>query len=103
VLLAAAAVLVVVPLVAVARLPARPPAEAAYVDDRACAACHAAPARAWSGSHHARAMQVADETTVLGDFADARFARFGVTSRFFRRDGRFFVETEGPDGRPGQF
>jgi Flp pilus assembly protein TadD len=103
-LLAAAALLVIVPLVAVARRPAaRPPVETGYVDDRGCAACHAAAARAWSGSHHARAMQVADVSTVLGDFEDARITHFGVTSRFFRRDGRYVVATDGPDGRPGEF
>ncbi len=31
------------------------------------------------------------------------FTEEGVTSRFYRRDGRFYVETEGPDGQPGEF
>ena len=37
--------------------------------------------------------------SVLGDFADAKFAYAGITSTFFRRDGRFFVNTDGPDGK----
>ncbi len=44
------------------------------------------------------AMQAATDSTVLGDFADATFTEDGTTSRFFRRDGRFFVNTAGPDG-----
>ena len=48
-------------------------------------------------------MQEATADTVLGDFDDATFTHFGVTSRFFRRDGRFFVNTEGPDGRLADF
>ena len=52
----------------------------------------------WHGSHHDRAMEIATEETVLGDFNDAVFERLGVTTRFFRRDGKFFVNTEGPDG-----
>ncbi len=48
-------------------------------------------------------MQVADERTVLGDFDDARFSYFGITSRFFRRDGRFMVRTDGPDGKLADF
>ena len=43
-------------------------------------------------------MEVADTTTVLGDFNDASYTYNGVTSRFFRRDGRFWVATDGPDG-----
>ena len=45
-------------------------------------------------------MDVATDATVLGDFDDAVSPTTGVTSRFYRRDGRFFVETEGADGEP---
>ena len=48
-------------------------------------------------------MQEATPETVLGDFNDTAFTHFGVTSRFFQRDGRFFVNTEGPDGAPADF
>jgi tetratricopeptide (TPR) repeat protein len=44
-------------------------------------------------------MQVADDSAVLGDFDGASYTHFGVTSRFFRRDGSFYVRTDGPDGR----
>ena len=43
-------------------------------------------------------MQVAAPATVFGDFADATFAKDGVTSRFYRKGDGFFVETDGPDG-----
>ncbi len=43
-------------------------------------------------------MQPATEATVLGDFNGAMLTYNGVSSRFFRRDGRFFVHTDGPDG-----
>jgi predicted CXXCH cytochrome family protein len=78
-------------------------AEPAYVGSAACASCHAAEYEVWRGSQHALAMQVADESTVLGDFADARFHYAGVTSRFFRRDGKFMVRTDGPDGKLADF
>jgi predicted CXXCH cytochrome family protein len=48
-------------------------------------------------------MQVADERTVLGDFAGVKFRNRGVTSEFFRRDGRFMVRTDGPDGKLADF
>ena len=76
---------------------------AGYVGSQACAGCHADESKAWSGSQHAIAMQVADEHTVLGDFKDATFTRFGVTSRFFRTNGRFMVRTDGPDGKLTDF
>jgi predicted CXXCH cytochrome family protein len=78
-------------------------APVAFVDDRSCARCHETQYREWTGSHHDLAMQRADEKTVLGNFDDAKITYFGVTTRFFKRDGKFFVETEGPDGKPADF
>jgi predicted CXXCH cytochrome family protein len=75
------------------------PAPAAeYVGAATCATCHEAETAAWQGSHHDLAMDTATETTVLGDFDDASFTWAGVTSRFYRENGDFFVETDGPDG-----
>ena len=82
--------------------PATVPATA-YVGTARCADCHAAETAAWRGSHHDRAMEVPSPESVLGNFDDARFEHFGVTSRFFRRDGRYLVETEGADGEPAEF
>lgn len=76
---------------------------ATFVGSTACAACHPVEAALWRGSQHERAMQHASDKTVLGDFDDARFGHFGVTSRFFRQDGRYLVETDGPDGKLATF
>ena len=75
----------------------------AYVGNGACAECHPAQAAAWVTSHHARAMAPATDETVLGDFGGAEFEHAGVTSKFFRRDGRFVVHTDGPDGALADF
>jgi len=48
-------------------------------------------------------MQTATEKTVLADFHDATFTYFGIESRFFRRDGKFFVRTDGPDGKLAEY
>ena len=80
-----------------------PPAAATFVGSPACAGCHAEPFARWKASQHARAMQEATERTVLGDFRDARFAQASVETTFRSRDGKFFVRTEGADGRPGEF
>ncbi len=74
-----------------------------YVGGEACRGCHAAEYSAWQGSHHDLAMQPASEKTVLGDFDNASLTQFGVTTSFYRKDGRFMVSTEGPDGKPHEY
>ena len=71
---------------------------ATFVGSSACVDCHADEAERWRGSHHDLAMQPANDGTVLGDFTDAEFTYAGVTSTFFRREGRFWVRTDGEDG-----
>ena len=71
---------------------------AQYVGLAECTSCHAEQASRWSGSHHDLAMQSVSEQTVLGDFNDASLTHFGVTSSFFKKDGKFLVHTEGPGG-----
>jgi predicted CXXCH cytochrome family protein len=78
-------------------------APAAYVDNATCESCHEAETRLWQQSHHAMAMAEATPATVLGDFNDARFEHAGVVSRFFQRDGKYFVNTDGPDGKLADF
>jgi len=69
-----------------------------YVGQQVCGRCHQEQQQRWIGSHHDHAMQVANEQTVLGDFNDARFTYYGLASTFFKRDGKFMVRTDGPDG-----
>jgi predicted CXXCH cytochrome family protein len=82
---------------------AAPDVPLSYVGSAACRDCHAEQFQGWEGSQHAVAMQVADERTVLGDFSGVKFRHRGVTSEFFRRDGRFMVRTDGPDGQLADF
>jgi len=85
--------------------PQNPPSlgTAEYVGVSACKQCHQEEVAAWSGSHHDLAMQVANQQTVLGNFQDARFQHQGIESVFFKRDGRFFVRTDGADGQLADF
>jgi Flp pilus assembly protein TadD len=76
---------------------------ALYVGRQSCESCHAAEAELFRGSHHDLAMQEASEETVLGDFSGAELTYDGVTSTFFRRDGSFFVRTDGADGELADF
>lgn len=74
-----------------------------YVGKERCAQCHAAETEAWRKSHHAQAMQIANDTTVLGIFSDARFTKDGVDYSFFSKDGKYWVQTDGLDGKPKDF
>jgi tetratricopeptide (TPR) repeat protein len=68
-----------------------------------CKECHQKEYDKWQNSHHDHAMEVANEKTVLGDFNNAVFEGHGITSRFYKKDGGFFVHTEGPEGKMGDF
>src|SRR5262245_50930653 len=48
-------------------------------------------------------MQPATPATVLGNFDGAEFTYEGITSTFFRKDDRYFVRTDGPDGTLADF
>src|SRR5690606_7691657 len=62
-----------------------------YVGSAACRPCHEAATSAWQGSHHDLAMQVAEASTVLGDFGDRTFEAHATTTTFTTKDGRYFV------------
>jgi Tfp pilus assembly protein PilF len=74
-----------------------------YVGVSTCETCHAAETRRWRGSHHELAMQKPAEATVQGDFGGRRFERDGVVTTFSKRDGRYLVRTDGPDGKLAEF
>ena len=76
---------------------------ATFVGSETCSGCHQAEAKLWNASQHKAAMQHATDRTVLGDFDDKSLDYFGVHSRFFRKDGKYLVETDGPDGKLAVF
>ena len=77
------------------------PAE--YVGADACVQCHEEEGRAWTDSHHDRAMEVATPATVLGDFGDRTLVSGRDTADFLRDGERFLIRTEGPDGSREMF
>ena len=64
-----------------------------------CSECHAE-AHATNGkeSHHFHAMELPNEQTVRADFNNSSFENFGVTTKFYRKDDKYFVETENQAG-----
>ena len=74
-----------------------------YVGRSACISCHKPEYDKWLNSHHDKAMDVASEATVLGDFDDAIFELNGVTTRFYKKGAGYFVNTQGPHGKNEEF
>ena len=70
-----------------------------FLGDQKCKECHQNEFKKWEGSHHDKAMQIADSATVLADFNNKKFTSQGVTSTFFKKGKDFYVNTDGPDGK----
>ena len=68
-----------------------------------CQACHKKEVTLWKKSHHKKAMQVANGETVLGNFNNQTFVKDEETTRFFKKDGKFFVNTSNKDGKKQDF
>lgn len=78
-------------------------AVANYVGRETCASCHEQQVELFIGSHHDKAMDVATEESVLGNFNDQTIEHYGITSRMFRVGDQFMINTEGPDGQMADF
>lgn len=69
-----------------------------FLGDKNCKECHQEEFKDWQGSHHDKAMEIADSVSVLAEFNGEKFTSQGITSHFFQKDGDFYANTEGPDG-----
>lgn len=74
-----------------------------YVGGEQCRSCHEDAYQDWKMSDHYLAMQHANDSSVLGDFNNTSFTADGVTSRFFKRDGKFYINTQGASGTNEDF
>jgi predicted CXXCH cytochrome family protein len=80
-----------------------PALTATYAGSEKCHSCHEKEYSLWKDSHHYQAMQPASDETVLGDFSGSAFEYAGIRSRFYRKDGKFFVETDNAKGELQEF
>jgi tetratricopeptide (TPR) repeat protein len=78
-------------------------AQASFTGDQSCQSCHAKEHADWELSDHRKAMAPANDTTVLGDFSGVTYRADGVTNRFFKKDGRFFIETTELNGQANTY
>jgi len=72
---------------------------ATYVGEKTCTQCHSKEVHAWKGSHHDLAMQVASQKSVLADFNNTSFNYNGIITKFYKKDGKYMVIADGPDGK----
>ena len=79
-------------------IPTQAVGTATFVGKTTCQSCHTKEFDQWQESHHDFAMQEVNDHTVLGNFNHATFTHFGVTSTFSQQDGKYLVNTEGPQG-----
>lgn len=75
----------------------------AYVGASTCIECHKEEYDKWMGSHHELAMQVANDSTVLGNFDDIKVSIDGVQYFFFKKDGHFFVRIKEIDNSENEY
>ncbi len=76
---------------------------AQFVGKETCIECHEAEYQDWEQSHHRKAMELATEATVRGDFNDVSMEAQGRTHRFFMKEDKFMVHTDGADGQMQDF
>ncbi|MFC2123752.1 tetratricopeptide repeat protein [Bacteroidota bacterium] len=69
-----------------------------YLGSESCLECHEKEFYEWRDSHHDESMEIAVDSTVKGDFNNVSFENQGQQSYFYKKGGKFFVNTEGPDG-----
>lgn len=97
----------VIKLPVVAEKPVEKPttqaAPAFFVDEQQCIGCHHVQGKDWQGSHHQLAMQTATGQSVLGNFNNTTFKGEKDTTRFFRKDDDFWVNTVDGDGKTKDF
>ncbi len=84
--------------------PDKVPSRDAYVGADTCKRCHEAAHDLWSGSSHANTVEVASEDNMPAAVLAGETAEHPPgKSTFSKKDGKFFVETLGPDGTPTQY
>ncbi len=76
---------------------------ATYVGRETCIECHLNEHNQWIGSHHDKAMDHANDSTVLGDFNEQALEYNGMTHKMYRKDSGFFVYTDGENGEMEEF
>lgn len=74
-----------------------------YVGDAQCIQCHKTAYQEWKRSDHDLAMQIANDSTVLGNFNDVRITLDGVSYFFSKKNSDFTVRIKEIDGSEKEY
>lgn len=74
-----------------------------YVGDVACITCHETEYNLWKGSHHELAMQIANDSTVLGDFNNIETTIDNVSYFFYKKEKNFMVRIKEIDNSEKEY
>jgi tetratricopeptide (TPR) repeat protein len=98
-------IVLMIPLSLIIHMPSKskPNRKSEFVGGKECISCHQREYNLWKGSDHDNAMDIATDSTVLGDFNNVQVEFRGKRHTFYRKDGKFYVYTEGPKGEMGEF
>ncbi len=69
-----------------------------YVGSSSCIECHATEYGKWEDSHHAKAMQHATDSTILGDFNGLTVTSSGMKATFSIEKNKYIIKSESGDG-----
>ena len=59
-----------------------------------CQSCHQGEWQVWNRSHHQKSMQIADDSSVLGDFNDVEISINDEPVKFYKNNNEFWVELD---------
>lgn len=80
-----------------------PAEDATYVGSDKCASCHKQEFASYKQSDHFHAMDVANDSSVKGNFNNSIFIDHGDTSFFYKKNGKFYVKTTDSTGKKKEF
>ncbi len=75
-----------------------------FVGKEKCIGCHKEEYNLWKQSHHSKAMAIANDSTVLGNFNNSNFKDSnGQVTTFYKRGNNFYVKTNGGGGKVQEY
>jgi len=78
-------------------------AKAGFVGSKTCIECHQKEYKDWMGSDHQLAMNTPNPKSVVGDFNNTTHTFKGFTSKFYKKGDKYFVYTQGPEGKAEEY
>jgi len=84
--------------------PNNKPNKITFIGKESCIDCHKEEFNLWQHSDHSKAMAIATDSSVLGNFDNSKFVTSnGKETFFYKKKNKFFVKTEGVGGKIQDF